>query len=69
MSQDHVVRLSDPALSILDRMDRGNHHELIFSGPNGAMFSENATLAVLGQRFFGSNHIRQPRQVCRTMCG
>ena len=23
----------------------------------------------LGQRFLGSNHIRRPRQVCRTMCG
>ena len=23
----------------------------------------------LGQRFLGSNHIRQPRRVCRTMCG
>ena len=23
----------------------------------------------LGQRFLGSNHIRQPRRVCRTRCG
>jgi hypothetical protein len=23
----------------------------------------------LGQRFLGSNHIRQPRRVCRTTCG
>jgi hypothetical protein len=23
----------------------------------------------LGQRFLGSNHIRQPRRVCKTMCG
>jgi hypothetical protein len=23
----------------------------------------------LGQRFLGSNHIRRPRRVCRTMCG
>jgi hypothetical protein len=23
----------------------------------------------LGQRFLGSNHIKQPRRVCRTMCG
>ena len=23
----------------------------------------------LVQRFLGSNHIRQPRRVCRTMCG
>ena len=23
----------------------------------------------LDQRFLGSNHIRQPRRVCRTMCG
>ena len=25
--------------------------------------------AVLGQRFHGSNHIRRPRQACRTKCG
>jgi hypothetical protein len=24
---------------------------------------------LLGQRFLGSNHIRQPRRVCKTMCG
>jgi Transposase DDE domain len=23
----------------------------------------------LGQRFLGSNHIRRPRQACRTKCG
>ena len=23
----------------------------------------------LGQRFLGSNHIRQPRRACTTMCG
>jgi hypothetical protein len=23
----------------------------------------------LGQRFLGSNHIRRPRRVCKTMCG
>jgi hypothetical protein len=23
----------------------------------------------LGQRFLGSNHIRQPRRVCKTKCG
>ena len=25
--------------------------------------------AELGQRFFGSNHIRRPRRACRTKCG
>src|ERR1700738_1294102 len=25
--------------------------------------------ADLGQRFLGSNHIRQPRRVCKTKCG
>ena len=24
---------------------------------------------LLGQRFHGSNHIRQPRRACRTRCG
>ena len=24
---------------------------------------------ILGQRFLGSNHIRQPQRACRTMCG
>ncbi len=28
-----------------------------------------AQFRVLGQRFLGSNHIRQARRVCRTMCG
>jgi integrase len=53
MSQDHVVPLSDPALAILDRMDRSNQHELIFSSPDGAMFSENAMLAVLDRLGYG----------------
>jgi glucose-6-phosphate 1-dehydrogenase len=26
-------------------------------------------LFYLGQRFLGSNHIRQPQRVCKTMCG
>jgi hypothetical protein len=26
-------------------------------------------VAELGQRFLGSNHIRQPRRVCKTRCG
>ena len=29
----------------------------------------DSIFARLGQRFLGSNHIRQPRRVCRTMCG
>ena len=53
MSQDHVVPLSDPALAILDRMDRSNRHELIFSSPDGTMFSENAKLAVLDRLGYG----------------
>jgi integrase len=54
MSQDHVVLLSDPALAILDRMDKSNrHHELIFSSPDGTMFSENAMLAVLDRLGYG----------------
>src|SRR5450631_2037452 len=53
MSQDHVVPLSDPALAILDRMDRSNQHELIFSSPDGTMFSENAMLAVLDRLGYG----------------
>jgi putative ABC transport system substrate-binding protein len=38
-------------------------------------FAEGATgrfaglAAELGQRFLGSNHIRQPRRACTTMCG
>jgi hypothetical protein len=28
-----------------------------------------AALRGLGQRFRGSNHIRRPRQACRTKCG
>jgi integrase len=54
MSQDHVVPLSDPALAILDRRDSCNrHHELIFSSPDGTMFSENAMLAVLDRLGYG----------------
>jgi integrase len=53
MNQDHVVPLSDPTLAILDRMDRGNQHELIFSNPDGALFSENAMLAVLDRLGYG----------------
>jgi integrase len=53
MSQDHVVPLSDQALAILDRMDRSNQHELIFSSLDGAMFSENAMLAVLDRLGYG----------------
>lgn len=53
MSQDHVVPLSDPALAVLDRMDRSNQHELIFSSPDGTMFSENAMLAVLDRLGYG----------------
>jgi predicted MFS family arabinose efflux permease len=26
-------------------------------------------MAMLGQRFLGSNHIRPPRRACRTKCG
>jgi len=37
-------------------------------GPIGLVLATPLTVC-LGQRFFGSNHIRQPRRVCRTMCG
>ena len=35
----------------------------------GAGFHEKGLEVALGQRFLGSNHIRQPRRVCRTKCG
>jgi hypothetical protein len=47
MNQDHVVPLSEPAMSILDEMRNGVQGELIFSNPDGGSFSENAMLAVL----------------------
>ena len=47
MNQDHVVPLSDPAIDILDRMWEVGQRELIFTNPEGGMFSENAMLAVL----------------------
>jgi integrase len=53
MRQDHVVPLSEPALSILDRMRDGSQDELIFSNPDGGMFSENAMLAVLDRLGYG----------------
>ena len=31
--------------------------------------SQTINTTALVQRFLGSNHIRQPRRVCRTMCG
>ena len=40
---------------------------LILSRFAGAAQECNA--ALLGQRFRGSNHIRRPRQACRTKCG
>ena len=30
---------------------------------------EPPAFLLLGQRFLGSNHIRQPRRVCKTRCG
>jgi integrase len=53
MNQDHVVPLSDPAIDILDRMCEGGQRELIFTNPEGGMFSENAMLAVLTRMGYG----------------
>ena len=53
MNQDHVVPLSDPAIDILDRMCEGGQRELIFTNPEGGMFSENAMLAVLTRLGYG----------------
>jgi hypothetical protein len=50
MDQDHHVPLSAPALAILDEMPNGSQRELIFPNPDGGQFSENAMLAVLGNR-------------------
>jgi NAD(P)-dependent dehydrogenase (short-subunit alcohol dehydrogenase family) len=32
-------------------------------------FGALSCIKALGQRFLGSNHIRQPRRVCKTRCG
>jgi integrase len=55
MNQDHVVPLSEPAMSILDEMRNGVQGELIFSNPDGGSFSENAMLAVLDR--LGYSHV------------
>jgi integrase len=55
MNQDHVVPLSEPAMSILDEMRNGVQGELIFSHPDGGSFSENAMLAVLDR--LGYSHV------------
>ena len=52
MNQDHVVPLSDPTIDILDRLCEGQR-ELIFTNPEGGMFSENAMLAVLTRLEYG----------------
>ena len=46
MDQDHCVPLSDPALAVLDELRDGRQGELIFTSPDGGVFSENAMLAV-----------------------
>lgn len=53
MKQDHIVPLSDPAIAILDRMRKGSQRELIFTNPEGGMFSENAMLAMLDRLGYG----------------
>lgn len=47
MNQDHVVPLSDSALTILDNMRDHATGELIFPNPEGGIFSENAMLALV----------------------
>lgn len=53
INQDYVVPLSDPAIDIPDRMCEGGQRELIFTNPEGGMFSENAMLAVLDRLGYG----------------
>jgi integrase len=53
MNQDHVVPLSDSALTILDDMRDHATGELIFPNPEGGIFSENAMLAVLDRLSYG----------------
>lgn len=53
MNQDHVVPLSDPALAILHEVQASADAELIFPNPEGAIFSENAMLAVLARMGYG----------------
>lgn len=53
MDQDHTVPLSGPALSNLDEAARDGQAELIFPGPDGGQFSENAMLAVLDRLGYG----------------
>jgi integrase len=53
MDQDHHVPLTDPAVAILDQMRDGRQEELIFTNPDGAVFSENAMLAVLDRLGYG----------------
>ena len=53
MDQDHHVPLTDPAVAILDQMRDGRQQELIFTNPDGAVFSENAMLAVLDRLGYG----------------
>ena len=35
----------------------------------GRLMHAQVPFSYLGQRFLGSNHIRRPQRVCRTMCG
>jgi integrase len=60
MHQDHVVPLSEPALTILDKMRDNSEGELIFPNPDDRMFSENAMLAVLDRLGYSP---RQPAGV------
>jgi integrase len=53
MDQDHVVPLSEPALTILEEMRDGNQGDLIFPNPDGGVFSENAMLKVLDRLGYG----------------
>jgi integrase len=66
MNQDHVVPLSDPAIGILDRMSEGGQRELIFTNPDGGMFSENAMLAVLTRLGYGHVTVHRFRSTFAT---
>jgi integrase len=55
MDQDHVVPLTQPALSILDDLSKGKQSELIFTNADSQEFSENAMLAVLDR--MGYSHV------------
>jgi helicase len=67
---DLLEALADLQRHKLIEVDRADTYQLTHLGRlAGESATEVGSIIRLGQRFLGSNHIRQPQRVCKTRCG